>query len=73
MSMENPYANPMHNQEGELKKFLYKDNTNSGAIIFECEAIDILDADSMYKEVMKNDPSKQPHIGCTIEEIEKPQ
>lgn len=66
--MEN---NPQVNQEGQKKKFIYRDNFKDREVVFECEASGILEADQMYKEKTGNDVSRQAHIACSIEELEK--
>ncbi|MDP2676357.1 MAG: hypothetical protein Q8O83_01590 [bacterium] len=67
MSIENPASN----KERGIKKFIYRDNSRGGVVVFKCEAEGILEADAMYIEAVGNDPKKEPHIGCSIEEIKK--
>ncbi len=53
----------------KLRKFIYRDHSAGGKIIFECTAKGILEADKMYKEVTSKDVEKQGHVGCSYEEI----
>ncbi|MBI2446741.1 MAG: hypothetical protein HYV51_02905 [Parcubacteria group bacterium] len=55
---------------GELRKYIYHDNSAGGKVVFECVAKDILEADKMYQEKTGKNPEKQNHIGCSIEKIE---
>jgi hypothetical protein len=58
------------NNEKELCKYIYRDNSAGGEIIFECTARCILEADKLYEEKTGNNPEKQNHVGCSIEKIE---
>ena len=40
-------------------------------IVFECEAHDILEADAMYAAATRDDPKKESHIGCSVENIKE--
>lgn len=56
--------------ENEPKKtFVYVDHSKPDEpfVVFECSAIDIVDADKQYEEHTGKDPSKQPYIGCLVE------
>lgn len=54
---------------GELRRFIYRDNSVGGQIIFKCVARGILEADKMYEAETGKNPEKQNHIGCSTEEI----
>lgn len=53
----------------DLRRFIYRDNSAGGKIIFECVAKSILDADKMYEEETGNNPEKQCYVGCSVEKI----
>lgn len=53
--------------EQTSRKFIYRDNFQDRKVIFECEAMNITEADEKYKQVIGQDVSKQPHIACAIE------
>ncbi len=57
-------------KEDKLRRFIYRDNSADGKIIFQCVAKNILEADAMYKEEIGQEPAKQNHIGCSIEKVE---
>lgn len=54
-----------------LKKYIYRDNSTGGRVVFECTATDILKADKLYEKKMGKNPEKQPYIGCSIENIKE--
>ena len=68
MSIEKPESKIESGEE--LKKYIYRDNSAEGEIIFECVAKDILEADKMYEEKTGKNPEKQNYIGCSIKKIE---
>lgn len=72
--MKNPEANFFPKKE-ESRHFTYFDYKNNRAVIFECEAKNILEADALYEEETGNNPAKQCDVGCTVEKIleEKPE
>lgn len=50
-----------------MNKYKYSDKRNTPTkIVFECEAVDILAADKLYREATKQDPVKQPYVGREI-------
>lgn len=50
-----------------VNNYTYSDKRASPAkIVFECVAADILAADKLYREATKQDPVKQPYVGCEI-------
>ncbi|HEY4489666.1 MAG TPA: Fic family protein [Candidatus Paceibacterota bacterium] len=55
----------------ELRKYTYRDNSAGGVVIFECVAKGILEADKLYQEKTGKNPEKQNHVGCSIEKLEK--
>jgi len=57
-------------KERDLRKFVYKDYSDGGKIIFECIARGILEADKLYEEKTGNNPEKQNNIGCSTEKVE---
>jgi len=54
-------------QQQKTKKYVYRDNSAGGIVVFECEANDILEADLLYTKATRYDPSKQSHVGCSIQ------
>lgn len=56
--------------EGKLKKYVYRDNSAGGSVVFECVAQSILEADQRYEEVTGKNPEKQNYIGCSFLEVE---
>ncbi|MFA5358660.1 MAG: hypothetical protein WC310_02450 [Patescibacteria group bacterium] len=60
---------PKANHTEELKKFIYRDNSAGGKIVFECLAKGILEADRLYQEKTGKNPEKQNYIGCSSEKI----
>ncbi len=68
MSAENPELKIEDNKE--LRKYTYRDNSAGGQIVFECIATGILEADKLYQEKTGKNPEKQPHVGCSIEKME---
>ena len=65
--MENPELSIK--KEGELRKFIYRDNSANREVIFECIAKDILEADKLYEEKTGKNPEKQNNVGCSIEKV----
>ena len=58
-------------EKEKLKKFVYRDNSAGGKIIFECVASGILEADKMYEAATGKNPEKQNYVGCSIEKVEE--
>ena len=58
------------NIERETRKFVYIDHSHPEEpfVVFECQAKDIADADEQYNDYTGKDITKQPHIGCAVEE-----
>jgi hypothetical protein len=54
----------------KLKKFVYRDNSAGGKVIFECVASGIFEADKMYEAETGKNPEKQNYVGCSVEKIE---
>lgn len=54
----------------KLRKYIYRDNSAGGKVVFECVAKDILEADKMYQEKTGKNPEKQNYVGCSSEKIE---
>jgi hypothetical protein len=55
--------------EKARKKFIYIDHSEvTPQVVFECEAFDIAEADELYGEETGRDVSKEPYIGCAIED-----
>lgn len=55
--------------EGVPKRhYKYVDNSNYPEVetVFECDALNIEEADEQYKEATGKDVRKQPAIGCQI-------
>ena len=71
--MDNVEKKPVEHEEEpshEKNHYVYVDNsTNQHAIVFECVAKDILEADENYKKAMGKDVSQQMYIGCRIEPV----
>lgn len=67
MSLETPESKI--EDGGRFSKYIYRDNSVGGEVIFECVAKDILEADKMYQEKTGKNPEKQTYIGCSIEKI----
>ena len=59
----------MKEEQKELKKNIYRDNSAGQKIVFECTAKDILDADKLYQKETGKDPVKQSYISCSTEKI----
>lgn len=53
-------------QEKKLYTFVYKDNFLGGKVVFECDAVDILEADKKYQKKTGLDPARQAHVACTM-------
>lgn len=50
-----------------MNKYTYSDKRSAPAKpVFECIAENILDADKLYREATKQDPVKQPYVGCEV-------
>jgi hypothetical protein len=48
-----------------VNKYIYRDNREMPSkVIFKCQAKNILEADALYRKATKNDPVKQPYVGC---------
>jgi hypothetical protein len=48
-----------------VTKYIYRDNRVTPAKdVFVCRAENILEADAIYRMATKNDPVKQPYVGC---------
>lgn len=48
-----------------MTKYIYRDNRETPPkVVFECQANNILEADAIYRVSTKNDPVKQPYVGC---------
>ena len=58
-------------EEGQPQKFVYVDYNKNREVIFECVAKSINEADAAYQEKTGQNPSKQNHVGCYMEKIEK--
>ena len=51
-------------------RYIYSNNEMSGhPVVFECEAFDILEADSLFEERIGKAPDKENHISCSIVKI----
>ena len=51
--------------ENLRRTYLYWDKrSRPPALVFSCQAPTILEADRLYKEATKQDPVKQPWVGC---------
>jgi hypothetical protein len=68
MSIEKPESKIEN--DGEFRKYTYRDNSAGSKVVFECVAKDILEADKMYQEKTGKNPEKQNYVGCSIEKIE---
>jgi hypothetical protein len=55
--------------EKETHTFIYIDHSKpeEPVVVFECKAKDILQADAQYEAYTGHDITKQPHIGCAVE------
>jgi hypothetical protein len=50
--------------------YTYTNNEMSGhPVVFECDAFDILEADSLFEERIGKAPDKENHISCSIVKI----
>jgi len=50
-----------------MSTYKYTNNKkDSDIIIFEIKAVDIIEADKLFKKVMGYNPSKYSYIGCQI-------
>jgi hypothetical protein len=67
--MENPELQRSVEKE-KLRKFIYRDNSAGGKVIFECVAAGILEADKLYEAATGKNPEKQNYVGCSVEKIE---
>lgn len=53
-------------ENGEKYRYVYRDNSQNGKVVFECIAEGILDADEEYKKYTGSNPAKQGYVGCQI-------
>ena len=53
-----------------MKHFKYVDNSKYPEVetIFECDALNVLEADKQYRDSTGKDVTKQPSVGCQVSE-----
>lgn len=55
-----------------MKRYVYRDKRQvPPKVVFECEAENILEADALYRAETKNDPVRQPYVGCERLDLDK--
>lgn len=57
------------NPEGP-RRYVYRSYRHDRAVVFECEAANIIEADERYEAKFGRHPKHEKNIGCTIELID---
>ena len=68
--MLSPEGLNFENAEKPKWHYIYSNNEMAGhPVVFECDALDILEADKLFEEKIGKTPDKQNHISCSILKI----